>query len=783
MASILTNAFKLNQMYELLVDECVDCFSATPGVGELWVWGAQQEGGVLGLNCADNLSDPKSQVFYSSLPSNLPGSKWYVCSVGRVGSGSIAASYAVKCDGTLWAWGSNCFGQLGQNNTIHRSSPNQIPGTQWKCVASTDGAFVLALKNDNTLWVWGCNTSGQLGQNDTNHRSSPIQVPGCWCDVAGGFGSSYGVKVDGTLFSWGNGVCGLLGNNCDVLFSSPIQIPGTQWSRVFSQCFSVAAIKCDGTLWSWGGQNDRGQLGQNNTILYSSPTQIPGTQWKCVATAGHTLALKTDGTLWAWGRGQYGAIGNLSTANCEASSPIQIPGTQWRDIAVSSPTTNRSYALKNDGSLWYWGYQTNCAFGTQSLTHQSSPIQLIGRQWTDILSLDCGAFGIENNFTTNSFDITRESAFNENCCGRLFIWGDNNSGQLGNSGNAIPIGGTASSPIQIPGTWWKYSRGTDTVHAIRSDCTLWGWGRNRRGIIGDNSIISRCSPVQIPGTAWCAVSTGGSDLESTAALKVDNTLWMWGNGECGVLGLGDVIHRSSPVQIPGTQWCCVSAGTLMTYAIKTDGTLWAWGQSTNGELAQNNRTSYSSPVQIPGTQWSAVNRRNTGAIALKSDGTLWTWGQNSVGQIGDNTTTNRSSPVQVPGTQWCRIAAGDSTVYAFKTDGTLWGWGENTVVFALGLGDSVNYSSPVQIPGTQWYRIEPRYRGVNILKKNGEIWGWGLINSGNFSTQGGSCPCSGFTYVCQPFKMTGITFAGMKFGTSSNCFNTGGAIITPTLPF
>jgi alpha-tubulin suppressor-like RCC1 family protein len=775
MATFRTNAFKLNQMYELLVDDCIECLTREPQSGELWVWGRQEENGALGLNCADNCSDSKNQIVYCSLPSNLPGSSWYVCDISTLSQGSNAFSAAIKCDGTLWMWGANCYGQLGQGNSTHRSSPVQVPGTQWKCVSTNAGGHILSMKNDGTLWAWGWNQCGQLGNNSTNNSDSPIQIPGTqWCDIAAGGNMSFGLKCDGTLWAWGNGGFGSLGQNCAANSSSPIQIPGTQWFGIFSKCNSNGAIKCDGTLWMWG-LNQRGQLGQNNTVCYSSPVQVPGTQWKSIAVNEHTLAIKTDGTLWAWGRGQYNAIGDGNQA--ERSSPIQIPGTQWCRAEVNSATTNTSYALKTDGTLWIWGWNNVCCnYGITGTTHYSSPTQVTGRQWSNISANDSTIFGIEQNI--NTFDITAETPFKENNCGNLWVWGSNNFGELGQ--NSLVLG-TASSPIQIPGTnWWKFSKGISKFFAIKGDCTLWAWGANHCGSLGDNTTIHRSSPVQIPGTAWCQVAAG-DQVGHAAAIKTDNTLWIWGQGICGALGLNDLLNRSSPTQIPGTQWCCIIIGNLLTYALKTDGTLWAWGENANGQLGDNTRIGRSSPVQIPGTQWSAIRPATTGARALKSDGTLWSWGSNGSGAVGDNTKTNRSSPVQIPGTQWCRMSTGPLATYALKCDGTLWTWGTpETITGTLANNCTIDVSSPIQIPGTQWYRVDGRQRGATALLKNGELWGWGRTSSGEFI----NCPCTTTLYVCVPWRMSNPPTNGvMKLGSSSFYARDGAdAIIKPTLP-
>jgi hypothetical protein len=189
---------------------------------------------------------------------------------------------------------------------------------------------------------------------------------------------------------------------------------------------------------------------------------------------------------------------------------------------------------------------------------------------------------------------------------------------------------------------------------------------------------------------------------STSLIKTDGTLWTSGNYNSGALGLNDTVSRSSPTQIPGTQWSSVSGFYYIGYGIKTDGTLWAWGYNSSGGLGQNDQVYRSSPTQVPGTQWNSVNGAD-GAIATKTDGTLWVWGRNGNGQLGLNDTVQRSSPIQVPGTQWSTENwFGSSNNAYLKTDGTLYMSGSNGADGRLGLNDVVSRSSPHQVPGTQW---------------------------------------------------------------------------------
>ena len=211
------------------------------------------------------------------------------------------------------------------------------------------------------------------------------------------------------------------------------------------------------------------------------------------------------------------------------------------------------------------------------------------------------------------------------------------------------------------------------MSAIKTDGTLWVWGLNTDGQLGDTTRTHRSSPIQTiaGGTTWKQVSLGAA---SVATIKTDGTLWTWGTNSTGILGDGTVTSRSSPVQtIAGdTTWKEVNNGGTNNIAIKTDGTLWVWGWNDQGQLNDGTLIHRSSPVQTVagGTNWKkAVIGNKRYVMALKTDGTLWTWGQNDFGQLGDDTKTKRSSPIQTiaGGTNW-KFVSNDVVSAAIRDD-------------------------------------------------------------------------------------------------------------------
>ena len=350
------------------------------GANALYVW-SKNNVGQLGQN---------NRTYYSS-PVQIPGSNWQ--SSSDTSSGTYNSSIALKTDGTLWTWGYNDNGALGQNapTNSHLSSPVQIPGTTWSKV-SMGNQSGSAIKTDGTLWAWGYNGNGNLGQNNNINYSSPAQIPGTtWNKIESGFRRTHAIKTDGTLWSWGYGNYGYFGNNTSGpsnRVSSPVQVPGTTWSEVHDAQYHVLGLKTDGTLWAWG-YDGHGELAQNNNINYSSPAQIPGTTWSKVSSGLYSSAgIKTDGTLWTWGQTHKGQLGQNQTS-VRYSSPVQIPGTTWSSIQVTEEYA--MFALKTDNTLWSWGYNNNGNLGQNNRTEYSSPVQ-VGSD-SDWVSIKAGSHG------------------------------------------------------------------------------------------------------------------------------------------------------------------------------------------------------------------------------------------------------------------------------------------------------------------------------------------------------------------------------------------------------
>lgn len=333
----------------------------------------------------------------------------------------------------------------------------------------------------------GENDAGQLGNGlggAGTGVSSPVQITirgTHWRSVSAGGYSGAAINDEGDLWVWGYNIDGKLGKGDTANTSSPVQLGTTnEWKDVaFGQRFSLL-LKSDGSLWA-SGNNINGELGDGTTTSKSSPVQIgTGKDWKQISAGWNTpAAIKTDGTLWMWGNGAYGMRGSASTADISSPQTTVAGGTNWKYISIGE---RHALAIKTDGSLWSWGNGSEGGLGHSNATSLSSPVQL-------------------------GSDLT---------------W------------KAVTTGGYGTSL------------------ALKTDGSLWAWGNNTTGRLGLGDTNNRSSPTQIGlSLDWRSISLSKHYGKHAAAIKTDGTLWTWGNNYVGVLGNGSAatVNLSSPVQV------------------------------------------------------------------------------------------------------------------------------------------------------------------------------------------------------------------------------------------
>ena len=313
--------------------------------------------------------------------------------------------------------------------------------------------------------------------------------------------------------------------------------------------------------------------------------------------------------------------------------------------------------------------------------------------------------------------------------GTVWSWGGNDSGELGDGTFTDRLRPGAVAGLPLPAR--AISAGGSHALALLSDGTVWAWGYNGN-LLGDGSSYTRATPGPVSNLAGVIAISAGSSF--SLALKSDGTVWSWGYNDVGQLGDGTVVSRSTPVQVAGLAGVDrVSAGYSHALAHKADGSLWAWGDDAVGELGDNTLMERLTPASVAGLSGvTAIAAGDFHVLALKSDGTVWAWGANAESELGDGTTLNRSTPAQVPGVAGVTaIASGGGHSIALKSDATLVTWGSNGAG-QLGYGNN-GYTDGLPAP-------VPRFGGVTAIsagyahsvavRNDGTVWTWGSNDSG-----------------------------------------------------
>jgi alpha-tubulin suppressor-like RCC1 family protein len=662
-----------------------------------------------------------------------PGAGGFIQSWSQIKTGA-SFTIAIRNDNLLFAWGTNAQGQLGQGDTVTRSSPVLIGTNSWVSVGVA-ASTAFAVRADNTLWAWGFNSANAiLGDNSTISKSSPVQIGDNAAKVLGGTDHAFYTSTTGTLYGWGSNSAGQLGLTDTIIRSSPIQIGSSSWSQVAAgNSFTVGIV--NNRLFTWGFNGLNSLLGDANyNASKSSPTQIAiGTSFTAVdAGFDHALAIDSASKLYTWGNAL--AINVYPALIGTGESFVQ----SWSQIVEGS---NHTLGIRNDGLLFSWGRNASGALGINAFGERSSPVQL----------------GVDTYIYVGAGASHSLAVKSDNT---LWVWGDNSSGQLG-------IGDTInrSSPILLASNFSKVWGGPDFTLATNSSGLMFGWGRNTAGQIGDNTTINKSSPVQIGTSSWSLVAAGVS-----FALGIsENRLFTWGlnnNRQLGNNFYASSINRSSPIQIANTvSFITASAGTdhslaidnlgrmytwgnagnirispptfvlswtqlttsTASYGIRSDGLLFAWGTNTNGILGNGDTLNRSSPVLIGTDSWIQVEAGSAVVYAIKLGGTLWGWGDNTGGRLGDNTVVTKSSPVLIDGGVWSKISA-TSQAAAIKSDGSLWTWGPNGVG-QLGQNDTITRSAPTQIGSSSWTTVSVSYSSMSAIDAAGKLYVWGLNNT------------------------------------------------------
>ncbi|WP_341283107.1 fibronectin type III domain-containing protein [Paenibacillus sp. FSL H8-0537] len=693
----------------------------------------------------------------------------------------------VKADGSLWGWGNNNSGQLGDGTTNAKTTATQVPDVSRIVNIATGYAHTLALKEDGSVWAWGDNTFGSLGIGDKVNQKKPKKVTGLTDVVAvaaNGYGySSYALKKDGTVWTWGRFI-----NNYNTHLVVPQKMYGMEGiSQIATSSTKFAALKNDGTVlvvgtttsnpaqmivpekvsaivvedkvlaltesgkvWAWGGPG----TGDN-------PTEVAGLSGIVEIAVGGAfyLALKSDGTVWGWGRNTQGQLGDGTTT--DRAVPAKVNGlTNVKSIYAGVAS---SAAIKQDGSVWTWGGNTSGQLGDGTTTDRSTAVQMLENtaptltlkyplgteSQPAVVNINQPSIAWEQIDTDSQTVFSRFQVQISDAVGVVAL----DSGEVEQTlrtkagswvvSTALPSNKMLKVRVRVKddSLWSEWSDygwlqvkaefsknamaiGNQMMY-VKADGSLWGWGNNNSGQLGDGTTNAKTTATQVPDVSGIVnVATG---YAHTLALKEDGTVWAWGDNTFGSLGTGDKVSQKKPKQVTGlTDVIAVAANGngYSSYALKKDGTVWTWGQFIN-----NYNVSLVVPQRMYGMEGiSQISASTTKFAALKNDGTVLVVGSTS------------GNPAQMSIPEKVSTIVVEDKVLALTESGKVWAWsGPNTG------------NNPTEVAGLSGI-VGVAVGGVFslALKSDGTVWGWGRNTQGQLGD-------GTITDRVTPVKVNGLT--------------------------
>jgi YD repeat-containing protein len=621
--------------------------------------------------------------------------------------------------GNAYAFGIDQHGELG-NGLPDTKVPAAVymngvlTGKQVVTLASGGGgAHNLALTSDGKVYSWGGNDSGQLGDGTTTNRLLPVAVnmSGALLGktviaIAAGDRHSLAITSDGKVYAWGDNNSGQLGD-------------GTTTQRILP-----VAVNMSGAL-----------LGKTVTNI--------------CAGSSHSLAQTSQGKVYAWGDNNSGQLGDGTTTQRILPVAVNMSGVLLGKTVTSIASGAwHSLALTSEGKVYAWGSNSSAfmpfdggQLGDGTTTQRTLPVSvnmsgvLLGKTVTSI------AAGI-----WQSFALTTE--------GKVYGWGGNDSGQLGNgttTSSALPVL-VNTSPVIGGQTVISISAGIFHCLALTSGGQVIAWGGNEDGCLGDGTDTWQTTPVLVKmdgvllGKSVVLVEAGSS---ASLAMTSDGLCYAWGRHSSGQLGNGYSTYRSNAValymsgDLSGKRTSAISAGWSHGLALTPEGGVYAWGSNSQGQLGNGAFSAPSIPIPVDTGSEVVVSVAggSSHSLALTQDGKVYSWGDNSNGQLGDGTYTQSTSPVvvnlndQLSEESIIAIQASGESSLALSSDGRVYAWGYN-YYGQLGDGTTTRKSTPVAVDTSgvlNGQTVVAIAAGVNhclAISSEGKVFAWGSNSHG-----------------------------------------------------
>lgn len=740
---------------------------AAPGVvaGEFHTCAINSAGGVQCWGRAVQLGDGTTTE--RSTPTDVIGLSSDVVAIAAGTSHTCALTIA----GAVFCWGSNITGLLGDGTSTSRSTPVAVSGLNSNVAAIAAGQnHTCAVTSAGGVYCWGSNTYGQLGDNTTDSRNTPVAVIGLSSGVVAiGVGDNHSCALvsSGAVQCWGRNNQGQLGDNSRTTRLTPALVSGTTSAvKITVGSQHTCSLDNAGGVYCWG-YNGHGQIGDNGSTLTDRLTPVPVsglTSGVVAIDAGdsHSCALTNSGSVLCWGANDKGQLGDESATNRRA--PVLVSGLGSGVVAITTGG-DHSCALTNAGSVQCWGYNVFSQLGNNSPAERRTPVTVTSLA-PDVVAIaarnyhSCvlNAVGGVHCWGDNTYgqlgdgsvkqrllpvavsglntNVTAVAVGEYHTCaiksgGSPYCWGRNNDGQLGDNSQTDRY-----APTLITGLPSVESIAPGNYHtcALTHAGVVYCWGQNAQGQLGDGTNTERLSPIAVSGIGSDVVAITAGDFH-TCALANTGTLFCWGDNDSGQLGDNSTIEGVTPAAVNGlpANLQAISAGSGHTCALTSTGDVYCWGDNRAGQLGDGTTVDRLMPVTVSGLPSGIVAIAAAGdyqTCALTNVGGVYCWGANGVGELGDGTTAiRRETPVPVNGLSSgvVAIVEGDDHACALMNTGVVKCWGSNQFG-QMGDGSASRVQTPVAVKGPGGVG----YFNVNgsepaAIEKDVPLPGWALV--------------------------------------------------------